>query len=203
MAGDVLAALFLAVSTTQCWQRSIAKRTSTTHRVDRLLLQPPWNLPLFFLLYGGFFLMLAQPVFAVSVIGQVLMGTCYVFTKQAVQESYVVLSHGSHSLFRKLEFLGSASFNLFMATSSAVNVQFYDRIGRTAPFYLVAAIAGAWSAIVAAYFMQRMRGCGETFAAAEARLLASKGSKAAGCRGSGGGAWSPPWSPRTSDNRWT
>ena len=37
--------------------------------------------------------MLAQPTFWVSVLGQVLMGTVYVFNKQAVTESYVVLSH--------------------------------------------------------------------------------------------------------------
>ena len=32
--------------------------------------------------------------------------TVYVFNKQAVIESYVALSHGSHALFRKLEFVG-------------------------------------------------------------------------------------------------
>ena len=47
-----------------------------------MLLQPPWNLALFFGLYSAFFVMLAQSTFAVSVIGQILMGTVYVFTKQ-------------------------------------------------------------------------------------------------------------------------
>ena len=42
------------------------------------------------------------------------MGTVYVFNKQAINEAYLILSHGSLPLFRKLEFVGSVAFNLCM-----------------------------------------------------------------------------------------
>ena len=50
--------------------------------------------------YGVFFLLLVQETFAISVVGQICMGTVFVLTKQAVQECYVGLSHNDLRLFR-------------------------------------------------------------------------------------------------------
>ena len=47
-------------------------------RVDRMLLQPPWNIAIFFLLYALCFMLLVQDTFTVSVVGQVCMGTLFV-----------------------------------------------------------------------------------------------------------------------------
>ena len=91
---------------------------------------------------------------------------------QAVQECYVALSHGSLPLFRTLEFVGSCSFNCWMALASTLSVLVYEEAGMTAPFYLVAAFSGAWSLLVLAYFAARLRGRVRlSFAAAEEALL--------------------------------
>lgn len=171
MAGDLLAAGILALTTTPLWARLLRTDAATRH-FDRFLLHPPWNLGIFFALYAATFSMLAQPVFAVSVLGQIIMGTIYVFNKQAVQESYVVLSHGSLPLYRKLEFVGSISFNVFMAAASVLSVLVYESVSMTAPFYIVAAVSGLWAVVVVVFFAVRLRGhFGESFVAAERALL--------------------------------
>ena len=43
-----------------------------------MLLQPPWNIAIFFLLYALCFMLLVQDTFTVSVVGQVCMGTLFV-----------------------------------------------------------------------------------------------------------------------------
>ena len=58
-------------------------------RVDRLFLQPPWNLGIFFALYTLFFLLLVQKTFAVSVIGQVAMGTGQVTRNPTCLRSWI------------------------------------------------------------------------------------------------------------------
>ena len=178
MAGDLLAAAILALTTTRAWARLLTSKLRSggaTRAIDRLLLQPPWNVCLFFLLYAVTFTMLAQPIFAVSVLGQVLMGSLYVFNKQAIQESYVILSHGSLPLFRTLEFVGSCSFNVGMALSSLLSVLAYEELGRTTPFYAIAVFSGGWSVVVAVFFGWRRRSIGkgvkEGFAETERALL--------------------------------
>ncbi len=74
MAGDMLAAAILALTTTSVWAR-LVRHNGATRQVERLLLRPPWNLGLFFGAYSVTFWMLAQPAFGLSVLGQVLMGT--------------------------------------------------------------------------------------------------------------------------------
>ncbi len=49
----------LALTTTPLWARLLATGRAT-RGFDRLLLQPPWNVPLFFALYAACFVMLAQ-----------------------------------------------------------------------------------------------------------------------------------------------
>jgi len=189
MAGDLLAAAVLALTTTALWAR-LLRTDRTTRVVDRLLLQPPWNLGAFFGLYAATFVMLAQPIFALSVAGQVVMGTIYVFNKQAVQECYVALSHRSLALFRKLEFVGSCAFNLFMAASTTLAVVIYERVSMTAPFYMVAAVSGCWAAVVVGYWCVRLRGriaSAESFAAAEDALLERLRRRRAPARSGGGG----------------
>ena len=172
MAGDLLAAAILALTTTTLWARLLSRGERATRCVDRVLLQPPFNIALFFTLYGVCFLMLSQPTFALSVLGQVAMGTVYVFNKQAVQETYVVLSHGSLPLFRVLEFGGSVSFNLAMASSSIASVLAYEHLSPTAPFLIVAAVSTAWALVVVVYFGLRLRGrVADGFATAEKALL--------------------------------
>ena len=171
MAGDLLAAAILALTTTKLWAR-LLRAAGATRALDRSILQPPWNLGVFFAAYAATFAMLAQPAFVVSVIGQVLMGTVYVFNKQAILECYVSVSHGSLSLFRKIEFVGSMSFNLCMAAASLLAVLAYELISITAPFYFVSALSGVWAVVVVGYFWLRLRGrMGESFAAAELSLL--------------------------------
>ena len=107
-----------------------------------------------------------------SVLGQVLMGTVYVFNKQAVTESYVVLSHGALPLFRRLEFVGSCTFNICMSASTLLAVLWYERLGPTAPFVIVAVVSGLWAALLVIYFGFRLRGLGgSSWSEAEHMLL--------------------------------
>eukprot|EP00747_Dinoflagellata_sp_TGD_P214991 gnl/TRDRNA2_/TRDRNA2_87768_c0_seq1.p1 gnl/TRDRNA2_/TRDRNA2_87768_c0~~gnl/TRDRNA2_/TRDRNA2_87768_c0_seq1.p1 ORF type:complete len:484 (-),score=74.43 gnl/TRDRNA2_/TRDRNA2_87768_c0_seq1:19-1470(-) len=180
MTGDVLAAGILALSTTKCWAWITRKKGANLRRLDRILLQPPWNLGIFFLLYTVFFLMFVQSTFAVSVAGQICMGTVFVLMRQATQECYLGLSHGCLPLYRKLVFLGSCAFNILMATGSFVSVVTYERLGRTAPFYVTAALCGGWAFCVTAYFLVRYRGrLGLSFGDAEAALLAERNNSSA------------------------
>ncbi len=83
MAGDLFAAGILALTTTKCWAWCVQKDSTSPlrpslWRVDRLLLQPPWNIAIFFALYALCFMLLVQDRFAVSVVGQVCMGTLFV-----------------------------------------------------------------------------------------------------------------------------
>jgi hypothetical protein len=51
MAGDLVAAAVLALTTTQLWAR-LVRHDGATRRFERLLLRPPWNLGLFFGAYS-------------------------------------------------------------------------------------------------------------------------------------------------------
>lgn len=136
------------------------------------LQQAPWNLGIFFALYTAFFLLLVQPAFGASVAGQVCMGTIFVLIRQATQECYLGLSHGSLLLYRKLQFLGSATFNVFMAIGSITSVVLYEQLGRTAPFYLTAALCAGWAVCVNGYFLCRYWGrLGLSFNEVETALL--------------------------------
>ena len=75
MAGDLLAAAILALTTTRVWSWMLVSKVAGARTIERVLMQPPWNIVLFFALYCATFTMLAQPVFALSVIGQIIMGT--------------------------------------------------------------------------------------------------------------------------------
>eukprot|EP01043_Picozoa_sp_COSAG02_P040286 COSAG02_NODE_3248_length_7097_cov_2.679194_3_plen_92_part_00 len=84
----------------------------------------------------------------------------------------MALSHGSLPLYRKLQFLGSCTFNVFMSVGSIVSVVIYEQLGHTAPFHLTAGLCVVWSVVVALYFLVRHRGMlSQTFQAAEAALL--------------------------------
>ena len=173
MAGDLLAAAALALTTTPQWARMLARYAGSAPSRAGSLLRLPWSLGLFFVAYAATFAMLAQPSFGVSVLGQVLMGSVYVFARQSVHEAYVALSHDSLPLFRALEFVGAMHFNICMATSAVLSVLAYERLGMTAPFYVVAGLAGCWALAVLLYFAIRQRGhLRESFAEAERAALA-------------------------------
>ena len=84
----------------------------------------------------------------------------------------MALSHGSLPLYRKLQFLGSCTFNVFMSFGSIVSVVIYEQLGYTAPFHLTAGLCAVWSVLVAIYFLVRHRGMlSRSFEAAETALL--------------------------------
>jgi len=173
MAGDLLAAVILALTTTRMWAR-LLRHDGLTRKFERMLF-PPFNISIFFALYSLTFWMLAQPTFMVSVLGQIFMGTVYVFNKQALQECFVVLSHGSLSLFRVLEFGGTCSFNLCMSAATVLAVLVYENIGQTTPFIMVSGVSGVWAVIFAAFFIVRLRGHhGLSWSEAEHMLLMNR-----------------------------
>ena len=61
-----------------CCVWSVTVGSSSLRCFERWVLAPPWNLSLLFGLYCGCFVLLAQPTFALSVTGQVTMGTVFV-----------------------------------------------------------------------------------------------------------------------------
>ena len=226
MAGDLVAAAVLALTTTQLWAR-LVRHDGATRRFERLLLRPPWNLGLFFGAYsvrptsapdktlgqhasahGG-----ARALLSVAFLGDFLdaraahiLGECarpspdghrvrvqqtsrdrvvrgpeprgqsasglHLILLSALVIRYVVLSHGALPLFRRLEFVGSCAFNICMSASTLLAVLWYERLGRTAPFVIVAVVSSLWAALIVIYFGLRLSGLGgSSWSEAEHTLL--------------------------------
>lgn len=102
MVGDLLGASVLGLSTTAYAAR--ASRLCTLPGCVRALVRAPLNISVFLYSHSVLLVMLAQPAFAVALLGQVLLGTVYVFCEQSLQELLLLYSHDDHTVYRRLVF---------------------------------------------------------------------------------------------------
>ena len=93
MLGDLLGAAVLGISTMGCVV-SAAQRCELPRSVG-VVMRPPFSVALLICSHGVLMAMLAQPQFLVSLLGQILMGTTYVFVEQGLQVNQPRLAKGS------------------------------------------------------------------------------------------------------------
>ena len=118
--------------------------------------------------------LLAQPQFGVALVGQILMGTVYVFCEQMVQEMMVVYAGGSHQKYRHLVFWHYIFFCGGACACAPIAVGLYELLGFAHTFYasaVWAAVSGvAFAAFFAARFSRSSEGFLGSYEAAEAEL---------------------------------
>lgn len=174
MIGDLIGGAVLGLSTMSC----------VTHRAARLplplparaLLRPPFSLVLLACSHGALMLMLGQPNFLVSLLGQILMGTAYVFFEQGLQEMLLLYSHGDHTFYRRLISIHYLAFTAGCALCSPVAFGLYGYFGAfSSAFFGTGIFAFTLGAVLAVYYAGRLAptpgGLFGSLAAAEQHLL--------------------------------
>mmetsp|Transcript_45546 Transcript_45546/g.90905 ORF Transcript_45546/g.90905 Transcript_45546/m.90905 type:complete len:217 (-) Transcript_45546:293-943(-) len=155
MLGDLLAAAVLAISTMDCV--ATAAQRIKPPRVLRALISPPFGASALCACHAVLMVLLAQPTFYIALVGQVLMGTVYVFNEQLVQEMLLLYSHGSPRLYRKLVHLHYLFFTVGCALCSPVAFGLYGTAGGfSTAFYTTAGYAAAVAVVFTLYFALRV-----------------------------------------------
>ena len=118
--------------------------------------------------------MLAQPQFVTTLLGQVLIGTAYVFFEQGLQDMLLIYSQDNHALYRRLVFVHYLVFTAGCALSSPIAFGLYGASGFATAFYGAAVFACAVGTLLAVYYTCRLwptpGGVLGNLAAAEAHL---------------------------------
>jgi hypothetical protein len=137
MAGDLLGAAALTVSTMPAAARVFAG--CNLPWCLRTVLRPPFVVSVYFFGQSGLMLLLAQPVFALSLTGQVFMGTVYVLNVQAIHEMLLKCAYGDHDLYRRIVLANQCIFTTGCALFSAVGIFTYEGLGSFAAAFRCAA----------------------------------------------------------------
>ena len=153
MFGDLVAALILAIINNNgrctcccrgCWVK--------------LLCAPPYNMSILLLLMALLHVLMAQPVFWCAVLGQICMGTVWVFGAQVIHEMNVIYSLHDHDRYRKLAWASSVSLSLSIAITQFVALWLYETVDPLLPFWLSALFALLVSVVFTLYYCTRV-GC--------------------------------------------
>ncbi|CAE8691404.1 unnamed protein product [Polarella glacialis] len=189
MVGDLLGAGVLTISTMACVHHSASRCRcgstpfcETLWRILGAVTRAPLVVPCLALCHGILMLMLAQPDFVVSVLGQILMGTVYVFFEQACQEMILVYSGGSGSLYRHYLAVHYLIFTAGCALGSPIAYGLYGAGGFATAFYVCSGSSIFVGLPTAAYYGCRLAstsgGLLGGFAASE-KELSAKGTEGA------------------------
>ena len=155
MISELIGAAVLGASTMTCV--ATGARCWNCPRAGIALMRPPFGIAVVLGSHGVLMIMLAQPQFVASLLGQVLMGTAYLFGEQLLQEALLLLSHGNHSVYRHFVFIHYLVFMAGCALASPIAFGLYDSTGSFASvFYASAAFAFAIGALQAVYFGSRL-----------------------------------------------
>ena len=119
------------------------------------LLMPPFNIAFFLFCHGILMIMLAQPHFVVAIIGQILMGTVYVFFEQSLQEMILVYSGSSRELYRRLLSIHYLVFTAGCALCSPIAYGMYELSGFSSAFYASGGFAFAVGVCVIVFYVCR------------------------------------------------
>ena len=185
MVGDLLGAGVLTISTMKCAQRACGTHNKDGDNVDddgggggggggdsdsdsgccccfsrckcclMFLLMPPFNIAFFLFCHGILMIMLAQPHFVVAIIGQILMGTVYVFFEQSLQEMILVYSGSSRELYRRLLSIHYLVFTAGCALCSPIAYGMYELSGFSSAFYASGGFAFAIGICVIVFYVCR------------------------------------------------
>lgn len=155
MSGDLFAGIILVLTTTQSCRTGMAL-WSKRHNTLASLCGAPYCVVVFLLMHGSLFVLLAQPDFAVSLCGQVGMGTTYILNEQALQEMLVQYCTGNQVLYRKNLFVQYLIFCSCFVLAALISVPLYNSFGSTVPFYSCALLAGLHAFAFGGYYVHRL-----------------------------------------------
>lgn len=139
-------------------------------------MQLPWNVVLLLLLHSVFFYMLAHPVFAIAVFGQIFMGTVYVFLEQALHECFLIYGQGNLPLYRKIKLAQAVAYNSGLVAPGMSMTFVYSELGRTIPFLIMSGLTLSIALCFLVFFACRLCPTGLAFGgllAAETKILQS------------------------------
>ena len=143
MSGDLLAACVLFGSVCQKSTTSDPDPDPGPGRTTCIgaLLKPPVNISIMLLSVVLLYALICVPIFAVAVIAQILMGSCYVFGLQACNEYFTLLSYGSRTMYRRITFYGRIFYDISFALAGFLGLFIYDKIDPKASFWMVVGLA--------------------------------------------------------------
>ena len=158
MVGDLLGAAILAGSTTTFAVIAAGRvqRFLPLSRPLRAVLRPPYSLTALSFTHASLTLMLAQPHFTVALLGQIFLGTSYVFFEQALQELLLLYARGDHAKYRRLVSLHYLSFTAGCSLCSPLAYGLYEASSFAAAFYATALYACAVGLFCGAFFAARL-----------------------------------------------
>ena len=155
MAGDLLAGVALGISTMS--QVVAAAKRIPLPRLLHGLMRPPFGVSVLCCCHGALMCMLAQPHFLVALLGQVLLGTTYVFCEQCLQEMLLVYSFGSYATHRRLQSIHYIFFTAGAALCAPIAFGLYEQTGSfSSAFYATGGFAGTVGVGFAAFFACRL-----------------------------------------------
>ena len=133
------------------------KQSNVLCRAARACLRPPYSLTLLSCFHGMLMVLLAQPHFVLALLGQIFMGTVYVFYEQSLQELLLVYSFSDHALYRRLVFAHYLAFTAGCALCSPIAYGIYGASESfSVAFYATAAFAAVVGVAIGAYFACRL-----------------------------------------------
>lgn len=157
MLGDLIAAGILALSALRCGSLKTKSPSVGPRGVTfKNLLSPPFGVGWLLMLHGVLMVMLAQPNFTIALIGQIVMGTVYVFIEQGVQELFSFYACGNNNIFKEFVANNYLSFNVAAFACGLFGFVLYEYVSKLFPFYLAAGVAVLGSLTFNGYFAARM-----------------------------------------------
>ena len=161
MFGDLIAAAILAGINRGCCCSTKSTTSSTSSACKTWcanLFQPPYNMSILLVLMAMLHVLMAQPIFWCAVLGQIFMGTVWVFGAQIVHEMNVIYSLHNHHRYRRLAWASSVALSLSIAITQFLAIWLYETVDQLLPFWLSALFALLVSLIFTMYFGNRI-GC--------------------------------------------
>ena len=156
MIGDLLGASVLAASAAFNLPGSLQLLCSPPARFN-VFFKPPYLISSLAFCHCILMMMLAQNNFVVALLGQILMGTVYVFFEQALQELILLYSGGNNVLYRHLLSQHYIVFTAGCALCSPLAYGIYLASGFEATFYATSGIIFCVGTASAIFYWFRLR----------------------------------------------
>jgi len=158
MVGDLLGGCVLGLSTMACVQSSAKRcgRPTTESKGVWFLFRAPFNIGLLALCHGILHCMLAQPDFYVALLGQIFMGTVYVFFEQSLQEMLLLYAFDDPIKYRDYLLLHYLIFTAGCALGSPLAYGLYELSNFANAFYVTGLCCFLVGVFLLVYYFRRL-----------------------------------------------